>query len=215
MSKSQSHASDSADPQASAREGGADWLGQSFEAFRPRLEKIVAFRLDPSLRQRLDPSDVVQESFLEIARRIHEYAADQGIPLFVWMRQRVLQTMIDLQRSHLREKRSVHRESRWPDSPSHASLSLSMARLLMDDLPSPSQAAMLAEEQERLRVALDSMNEIDREILAMRHFEQLSNSEVANVLSLSPTAASNRYVRAAARLSEILSALTRDRGSIG
>jgi len=83
---------------------------------------------------------------------------------------------------------------------------------LMDDLPSPSQAAMLVEEQEQLQLALESMNEIDREILAMRHFEQLTNREVAEVLGLSPTAASNRYVRAAARLSEILKLLPNHRG---
>jgi RNA polymerase sigma-70 factor (ECF subfamily) len=81
----------------------------------------------------------------------------------------------------------------------------------MDDLPSPSRVAMLAEEQERLQLALDSMHEIDREVLAMRHFEQLTNSEVAEVLGLSPTAASNRYVRAAARLSEILKSLSAPR----
>ncbi len=212
MSESQTSQSGSIDPAAFLGPKGGELLAQHFEEFRPRLEKIVAFRLDPSFRSRLDPADVVQESYFEIARRIHEYAATRGLPLFIWIRQRVLQTMIDLQRSHSREKRSVHRESRLPEPQFNQSTSLSIARILMDDLPSPSQAAMLVEEQQRLQSALDSMHEIDREVLAMRHFEQLTNSEVAEVLGLSPTAASNRYVRAAARLSEILKMLPGHRG---
>jgi RNA polymerase sigma-70 factor (ECF subfamily) len=208
MSESQASQSDSIDPKAFLGEKGTEILAQCFQEFRPRLEKIVTFRLDPSFRSRLDPADVVQESYFELARRIHEYGTTQGIPLFIWMRQRVLQTMIDLQRAHSREKRSIHRESRLPEPQFNQSTSLSIARILMDDLPSPSRVAMLAEEQERLQLALDSMHEIDREVLAMRHFEQLTNSEVAEVLGLSPTAASNRYVRAAARLSEILKSLS-------
>jgi RNA polymerase sigma-70 factor (ECF subfamily) len=212
MSESHSSQSGSIDPKDFLGDPGRELLGQVFERLRPRFEKIVSFRLDPSFRSRLDPADVVQESFFEIARRIHEYAASPAVPIFIWMRQRVLQTMIDLQRSHAREKRSVHREARLPEPAFNQSTSLSIARLLMDDLPSPSQAAMLVEEQERLQRALDSMPEVDREVLAMRHFEQLTNSEVAEVLGLSPTAASNRYVRAAARLSEILKLLPHRRG---
>lgn len=213
MSESPTSQSGSIDPAAFLGPKGSELLAQCFEDYRPRLEKIVAFRLDPSFRSRLEPADVVQESYFEIARRIHEYAATQGLPLFIWIRQRVLQTMIDLQRSHSREKRSVHRESRLPEPQFNQSTSLSIARILMDDLPSPSQAAMLVEEQQRLHSALESMHEIDREVLAMRHFEQLTNSEVAEVLGLSPTAASNRYIRAAARLSEILKILPARRGS--
>lgn len=214
MTDSNASQSGSTDPRVYAADNGGELLGKRFEEFRPRLEKIVAFRLDPSFRSRLDPADVVQESYFEIARRIHEFAETPGVPLFIWMRQRVLQTMIDLQRSHSREKRSVHRESRLPEPQFNQSTSLSIARMLMDDLPSPSQAAMLVEEQVRLQTALDSMQEIDREVLAMRHFEQLTNSEVAEVLGIRPTAASNRYVRAAARLSEILQSMASHRGHV-
>lgn len=184
------------------------WAAE-FDALRPRLQKIVAFRLDPSVKQRIDPADVVQESYFEIARRIHEFDVDCQVPFFVWVRQRVLQTMIDMQRSHSREKRSVHRERHLPVASMSQSTSLSMAAWLCDDNTSPSHAAMRVEEQERLRLALDAMNETDREILAMRHFEHLANSEVAQTLGISPTAASNRYVRAAARLAELLHPLAR------
>ena len=190
------------------------WLwAAEFDAFRPRLQKIVAFRLDPSVKQRIDPADVVQESYFEIARRIHEFNVDCQVPFFVWVRQRVLQTMIDMQRSHSREKRSVHRERHLPMPSMSQSTSLSMAAWLCDDNTSPSHAAMQVEEQERLKHALDAMNETDREILAMRHFEHLANSEVAQTLGISPTAASNRYVRAAARLAELLHPASRPSAS--
>jgi RNA polymerase sigma-70 factor (ECF subfamily) len=176
---------------------------------RERLERIVAFRMAPSMNPRLDPADVVQESYFEIQRRWHEYQRDPSIPFFVWVRQRVLQTMIDMQRGHCRQKRSVHREQSIADAFVGASTSLSLAHWLMDDITSPSQAAIRREEREQLRSALDAMHETDREILAMRHFEHLSNTEAAHALGLSPTAASNRYVRAAAKLSELLQRIQR------
>lgn len=213
------HSADGVDSTArDYAEAGADskptwpWAAE-FDAFRPRLQKIVAFRLDPSVQQRVDPADVVQESYFEIARRINEFNVDCQIPFFVWVRQRVLQTMIDMQRRHSREKRSVHRERQLPMPSISQSTSLSMAAWLCDDKTSPSHAAMRAEEEERLKLALDAMNETDREILAMRHFEHLANSEVAQTLGISPTAASNRYVRAAARLAELLHPASRPSAS--
>jgi RNA polymerase sigma-70 factor (ECF subfamily) len=194
---------------------GREELAERFEQVRPRLEKIVAFRMDPKLRPRLDPHDVLQDAYLQIARRVADRSKvpaeenfEEEIPWFVWVRQQVLQTLIDLQRGHWREKRSVHRESRMPTPPSGQTTSMSIASVLADHQPSPSRVAMLAEEREQLHLALDSMNETDREVLALRHFEHLSNTEVAQVLGISPTAASNRYVRAAARLAEILQGLS-------
>lgn len=198
------------DASRAASAGGLDRMptdapwSQEFDAMRERLERIVAFRMDPSMNPRLDPADVVQESFFEVQRRWSEYASTQSVPFFVWVRQRVLQTMIDMQRGQCREKRSVHREQSMADALVGGSTSQSLAHWLMDDITSPSQAAIRREEREQLRSALDTMNETDREILAMRHFEHLSNAEAAHALGLSPTAASNRYVRAAAKLAELL-----------
>jgi RNA polymerase sigma-70 factor (ECF subfamily) len=190
----------------------APW-SHDFDAMRERLERIVAFRMDPSMNPRLDPSDVVQESFFEVQRRWPEYQRDPSIPFFVWVRQRVLQTMIDMQRGHCREKRSVHREQHMADAHGGSSTSMSLAHWLMDDITSPSQVAIRREEREQLQSALDAMNETDREILAMRHFEHLSNAEAAHALGLSPTAASNRYVRAAAKLAELLQRVQRGASS--
>ncbi|MEI8213923.1 MAG: sigma-70 family RNA polymerase sigma factor [Planctomycetota bacterium] len=184
-----------------------EWA-KEFQSMRPRLERIVTFRMDRNVAQRLDPSDVIQESFFEIERRLEEYHRDPTVPFFVWVRQRVLQTMIDMQRGHWRDKRSVGREQDMDGTNNQGSTSMSIVHWMMDDMTSPSQAAIKHEEVEQLQRSLDQMSETDREILAMRHFEHLSNAEVAQVLAISPTAASNRYIRAAARLAELLKRYT-------
>ena len=180
---------------------------EAFTAARSKLEKIVEFRMPPSLRSRLDPCDVLQEAYLQMSRRLEEINPDMAVSLFVWMRQKTIQTLIDIQRSHFRDKRDVMREIREPAIDHGQTSSLSMARYLIDDVTSPSMAVARAEDREQLQLALDSMNEIDREVLAMRHFEQLSNTEVAQALNLSTTAASNRYIRAVTRLGEIMKSL--------
>ncbi|MDZ4848706.1 MAG: sigma-70 family RNA polymerase sigma factor [Pirellulaceae bacterium] len=188
-------------------DGGDAALAELFSEYRDRLERIVTFRLDPRIRGRFDSSDVLQEAYIEIARRFSEYIDAPSVSFFVWLRQRTLQTMIDLHREHFREKRDPDRENRYLAQPTSQATSMSIARFLIDDVTSPSQAAVEAEETQRLHAALDSMQEIDREVLALRHFEHLSNLQVAEILNLSPTAASNRYIRAAARLSEIVASL--------
>ncbi|MEQ1826963.1 MAG: sigma-70 family RNA polymerase sigma factor [Pirellula sp.] len=201
------------DERVQIREGGPDLLADWFNQHRSSLERIVHFRLHPLLRSRVDPSDVLQDAFITISRRIQDYVQGESISFFVWIRQLTIQTLIDVQRNHFRDKRDALREIGIPEVSLEQSSCLSIARFLVDDLTSPSQAAVKAEEVELLRAALESMSEIDREILAMRHFEQLNNQQVAEVLGLSPTAASNRYVRAAARLGEILKAMPSRRPS--
>ena len=175
-----------------------------FSFARPKLERIVEFRMHPNLRSRLDPSDVLQEAYLQMSKRIEETTQEMMVSLFVWMRQKTIQTLIDLQRSHFRDKRDVMKEKRDLAFENGHTSSLSIAHYLIDDVTSPSVAAVRSEDLEQLHQALDSMNEIDREVLAMRHFEQLTNAEVAEALELTPTAASNRYIRAVTRLGEIM-----------
>ncbi len=184
--------------------GGEAALAELFLDYRERLERMVEFRLDPRIRGRLDASDVVQEAFFEISRRLQEYVQNPAVSPFVWMRQRTLQTMIDLQRRHFRDKRSPLRESAPVPGAVSDGTSIALASYLIAEMTSPSQAAVKAEEMMQLTQALESMNEIDREVLALRHFELLTNQQVAEILQLSITAASNRYVRAAARLGEIM-----------
>jgi RNA polymerase sigma-70 factor, ECF subfamily len=178
--------------------------GGEMAIHREKLERIVAFRLSPVLRSRVDPADVLQEAYFEISRRINEFIEGSPVSFFVWVRQKTIQSLIDIHRNHTREKRDAHRELPLASSANGQTTSISIARILLDDITSPSQAAVRDEEVQQLQFALESMNETDREVIAMRHFEHLSNQQVAEVLDISPTAASNRYVRAAAKLAEIL-----------
>lgn len=185
--------------------GGLSALGDLFDAYRPFLERMVEFRLDPRVRGRIDAADVLQEAYLEIARRLPDYLQNPHVVPFVWMRQMTLQKLVDLQRVHFRDKRSPQRElvaNAVGNEPQGTSIAL--ATFLIADITSPSQAAVRAEETAQLSAALQEMNEIDREVLALRHFEMLSNQQVAEVLGLTVTAASNRYVRAVTRLGEIM-----------
>jgi RNA polymerase sigma-70 factor, ECF subfamily len=188
--------------------GGQEALAELLATHQEKLERIVAFRMAPVLRSRLDPADILQEAYFEISRRIHEFIDGAPVSFFVWIRQRTLQTLIDTHRKHTRDKRDANREMPLASAPFGHTTSISIARFLLDDMTSPSQAAVREEEMQQLQSALESMNETDREVIAMRHFEHLNNQQVAEVLEISATAASNRYVRAAAKLSEILSALS-------
>ncbi|MEO8272386.1 MAG: sigma-70 family RNA polymerase sigma factor, partial [Aureliella sp.] len=123
---------------------------------------------------------------------------------FVWMRRLTLQCVVDAHRHHFRQKRSVGKEVKLSVSLSGDETSRSIVNALFDPRISPSQAAVQAEELERMRRALDAMDETDREVLALRHFERLSNNETAEELGLSVTAASNRYIRAMARLADLM-----------
>lgn len=186
------------------KQEGPAALAQLFTEYREPLERIIAFRIDPRLRSRMDAADVLQEAYLQTAERIEEACRTANVSFFVWLRQKVIQVLIDLHRQHFRDKRNADREIRLAVAGEEFATSLSIARFLIADITSPSGAAVRAEEAAQLEQALQSMQEIDREVLALRHFEHLTNQQVAEVLGLSPTAASNRYIRAAARLSEIM-----------
>ncbi len=186
---------------------GLTGLAEVFSRHRERLDRLVRFRLDPRIRSRVDSADVLQDAFIEMSNRLSDYLSTPSVSCYVWMRQRTMQVLIDIHRKHFRDKRDAQREVHFGQVRPPDATSLSMAHCLLDDMTSPSQAAVKAEEVQALREALESMHEIDREVLAMRHFEQLANSQVAEILGISSTAASNRYVRAASRLAEILTSI--------
>ena len=180
-------------------------LAELFAAHRERLRRMVQLRLDRRLQGRIDPSDVIQEAFLDAARRLPEYTAAPSMPPFVWLRFLTAQRLVTLHRIHLGVKgRDAAREVSLHNGPLPSADSRSLAAQLLGRLTSPSRAAMRAEIQIKIQDALNAMDPIDREILALRHFEELSNSETASVLGLHKAAASNRYVRALRRLKEIL-----------
>ena len=176
-----------------------------FLKYRHQLERMIEFRIDQRIRSRIDAHDILQESFLEIKNRYREFIVNPGVSFFVWIRKITYQVLIDSQRRHFRQKRGVQNEVQLANIGNDMSdASQLMARELIGQLTSPSEAAIKAEELERMHAALESMNETDREILALRHFEQLSNADVAQIIGIKPAAASNRYIRAITKLGEIM-----------
>jgi len=191
-------------------------LAEKFSACRERLERMVAFRLDPRIRGRLDPADILQEAYLVIARRFDDYLRSPDVSFYVWVRQQTYQVMIDQQRRQFRDGRNPAREISRVEGDRSQATSVSIARRLLSPTATPSQLVARAEETHKILAALDSMNEFDREVLALRHFEQLTNREVAETLGIGVTAASNRYIRAAARLGTLVRDLSASkRGNAG
>jgi RNA polymerase sigma-70 factor (ECF subfamily) len=195
---------------ARARGGDCGALAELFERHRGRLEQMVRVRLDRRLQGRLDPADVLQDAYLDVARRFKEYAADPALPFFLWLRLLTGQRLVDLHRQHLGAKmRDAGREMSLHRGGLPQASSESLAEMLLGQLTSPSRAAVRAETQARVQEALSAMDPVDREVLVLRHFEMLSNEETAQVLGLKPSAASNRHIRALKRLKEILADATR------
>ncbi|QEG25094.1 sigma-70 family RNA polymerase sigma factor [Mariniblastus fucicola] len=187
------------------REGGPQAVADLYSKYRPQLERMVEFRMDRRLLGRVDAADVLQDSYMEIARRVESFLEDPAVSFFVWARQITWQTLMMSHRSHLGvQKRDARQEVRLHGGGYSQGTSVSLASRLVGDVTSPSQGAIRDEQTQQLREALDSMDSVDREVLALRHFEQLSNKEVAEVLNLGKTAASNRYVRALERLKKIM-----------
>ena len=180
-------------------------LADEYSQHRERLWRIVNFRLDRRLLGRVDADDILQEAYLDAATRIEHYLNEPVISFFIWLRTVVGQTLIDVHRRHLgAQKRDVRREVKPNRRVFSASTSFQIADVLLADLTSPSQAILKEELAAKLHEALESLNEIDREILVLRHFEELSNLEAAEVLEIEPKTASMRYFRALTRLRSIL-----------
>ncbi len=187
------------------KSGDADAIAEVFSHHRDKLQRMVRFRLDRRLYGRVDTADVLQDVWLETSRRIEDYTSNPAVPFFVWVRQLAYQIIIDLHRKHLgAQKRNISQEVSIAKS--NCDTSVSIAAQLAGNLTSPSNVAMRGERLARLREALDGMDEVDREVLALRHFEELGNNEVAEILGIQKTAASNRYVRALKRLKQVLEA---------
>lgn len=205
---SDSESDNAADPLTQRmRDGDADALAELFAAHRERLWRLVNFRLDRRLSGRVSPDDVLQEAWLDATTRLSHFAgaADGGMSPFVWLRAVVCQTMIDVHRRHLSaKKRDAGRDVSLARPQYAQSTTASMFMELTGHLTSPSAAAVRAESLDAVQQAIESMDPIDREVLALRHFEELGNGEVAEVLGIGEKAASIRYVRAVRRLKEIL-----------
>ncbi len=187
---------------------GEQVLADAFAANRDRFWHLVNFRMDRRIASRVDADDVLQEAFVAAVARLNHYLKDPSFSLFVWLRMIVSQTLVDVHRRHFgAEMRSAAREVSIGNQNYPQTTSVSLASQLVANQTSPSGAARRDETYEQLASAIERMSPLDQETIALRHFEGLSNSETAEVLGISVTAASNRYVRALSRLKQILEEL--------
>jgi RNA polymerase sigma-70 factor (ECF subfamily) len=183
-----------------AARGDVAATGELLERHRDRLTRMVRLRLDARVRARLGISDVIQEAWLEASQRIDDYFRNPEVPFYVWLRFITAQRVLTAHRRHIgAQGRAVGREQQL-DVAGLSATSVSLAAELIGRDASPSRAANRAELRERVTEALEAMEPIDREVLALRHFEQLGNVDVARVLGIDTDAASKRYVRALRRL---------------
>ncbi|MCO6046135.1 sigma-70 family RNA polymerase sigma factor [Aeoliella sp. ICT_H6.2] len=186
---------------------GEAWT-QLYNSHQARLRSMVAVRMDRRLRGRIDPSDVLQEACIVASKHIAEYAADPSMPFYLWLRWITGQRLLDQHRRHLgAQARGVNRELSLYHGAFPEATTADLAAHLLGRLSTPSSGAMRIEQKIRLQEALNSLEPIDREILALRHFEELSNGEAAQVLGLDKSAASKRYARALVRLKDVLMSL--------
>src|SRR5262245_43044108 len=183
-----------------AHAGDSRALEELFAGYRSYLRQFVALRLDPKLRPRVDPSDVVQEAQLEAARRLKGYLEGPPMPFRLWLRQIAQDRLLNLHRRHVATaRRAVGREQPLPEQSSAA-----LAEQLLASGSTPSQRLGRRELARRLRQALAQLSEGDREILLLRNFEGLSNQEAGVLLGIDAAAASQRHGRAMLRLHKVL-----------
>jgi len=189
-----------------ARTGGAEAVDKLIVQFREPLRRVIGLRLDPVLARRVDASDIVQDVLIEAVGRLRDYLKSPDMPFHLWLRHLAQDRIIDTHRRHrLAQRRSVDREQAitrpaWADDDSAASL----VAQLVDHEQTPATAAIQQELARRLTDAIDQLETTDREIILMRHTEQLSNQDVAQALGLTEAAASMRYLRALRRLRGVL-----------
>jgi RNA polymerase sigma-70 factor (ECF subfamily) len=188
------------------RVGNEDALAQLFARHRNRLWKIVDFRMPASLRKRVDADDILQDAFTAAQDRLEHYARNPLSSGFLWLRLIALQTLTDVCRAHGGPQRDARRDVALDTGPSDAT-SLSLIHGLAASATSPSGAAMRREMLEQIENAISQLEPMDQEVLALRHFEELGNGEVARVLGIEEKAASIRYIRALRRLKDALSDL--------
>ena len=188
------------------RHGDREALATLFAEHRDRLWRMVNFRMDRRLMGRVDPDDVLQEAYLAASSRLDHFGEGSLFSPFVWLRMILMQTLTDVHRHHLgTQMRDADREvgvgaCRYPQT-----TSASLAAQFVGHFTSPSRAAVRAEMLGLVEQAIAAMEPLDQEVLALRHFEELTNSEVAEVLGIQQKAASIRYVRAIKRLRGVLS----------
>ncbi len=191
-----------------AADGDRESWGALLTRHEEKLRRMVAYRLDQRLQGRIDPKDVLQEAYLAASEHRAEYLRQPAMPFFLWLRGIVGNKLRDLHRHHLgAQMRDAGREVSLYRGHMPEASSAALAAQLLGHATRPSEAAIRAEVKIRLQEALNTMDPLDREVLALRHFEQLTPAETAQVLGIKEKAAGMRYLRALKRLKDILACL--------
>jgi RNA polymerase sigma-70 factor, ECF subfamily len=199
---------------AQARQGRSDAVDRLLDAHREPLRRVIDLRLDPALAARVDASDIVQDVLLEAHRRLEEYLRNPGMPFRLWLRHIAKDHVIDAHRRHRQaQRRSLDREQPLAPAVLADHSSFQLAAQLLDGERTPASAAIHRELQRKLDAAVAELDEDDREVVLLRHREQLSNQEVAAALGLTEAAASMRYLRAIRRLRTALLPESSDGGA--
>ena len=189
-----------------ASQGDSRAVAELMDAYRDRLKRMVCLRLDRRLRKRVDPSDVVQEALIVASNRLGDYAKNPTMGFYLWLRWITADKLMNAHREHLgAQKRDVSQEVSIYRRPMPEACSVSLAQQLLGQLTSPTQAIQRAETQLLVQDVLNSMDPVDREILVLRNFEQLSTTETAEALGIKRSTASKRYIAALKRLKQALS----------
>ena len=190
------------------RAGDRRALADLFQRHRDRLRRMVELRMDARLQGRIDASDVLQDGFLDLAKRVDNYLGDPGLPVFLWLRLVVSDRLAMIHRRHLGTKmRDAGQEVSLYRDPLPPASSAALASMLLGRLTSPSNAAIRAEQILQVQEAVNSLEPLDREVVALRHFEQLTRAETAVVLGISEEAGAKRYIRAMKKLKLILAGM--------
>ena len=193
------------DEQSALESGNAEVIGGHLDAYRQRLKRAVSFRMDPVLQGRVDASDVIQETLLEATHRIQDYFGSGANSLYIWLRYLAIQKLLQMRRFHVEAKmRDVRREVHLDPHFTAPSSAAQLADCLLASTSSPSETYQRHEQRVLLVEALEELDELDREILSLRCFEELSNAETAEVLGLKESSASTRFVRALAKLRRLM-----------
>jgi RNA polymerase sigma-70 factor (ECF subfamily) len=188
-----------------ARAGNSAAVGELFTRYRDRLRRMVDLRLDRRLQGRVDASDVVQDGFVDAIAKLLDYLADPKLPLFLWLRLVVGERLSKVHRTHLgTQMRDAALEVSLYRQALPAASSAALAAQLLGRHTSPTEAAVRAEQMLRVQEAINALDPIDREIIALRNFEELSRAEAAHELGINESAVAKRYVRAIKRLKAVL-----------
>ncbi|MEM7313176.1 MAG: sigma-70 family RNA polymerase sigma factor [Planctomycetota bacterium] len=186
---------------ALARAGNETALSKLFDSHRERLKRMILLRMDRRIQPRVDASDVLQEAYVELASQLANYAKDPKLPFFLWLRRLTAQRLAKTHRFHLgQQKRDLARETRIDQRVSNDASSVYMASQLVGQFTSVAGRVLRREMQTKVQEVLETLPEADREIIALKHVEQMSHAEIATILEISENAATKRYIRSIRRL---------------